>query len=99
MLYDAESILRAEDRLIGKNRDKAVLGDVLQTVKIGSLDRLLNELKSKAFFLHLIQYADGLLGSPRLVGINADPDVRAYGIPDSGKTLYIQRRIDSDLGL
>ena len=60
---------------------------------------LLNELKSKAFFLHLIQYADGLLGSPRLVGINANPDVRAYGIPDSGKTLYIQRRIDSDLGL
>ena len=72
-------------------------GDVLHPLQIGGGDRLLHKLDVEALVLHLVQDADGLLGVPGLVGVNADADVLAHGLADGGQTGHIQLRVNADL--
>ena len=74
-------------------------GDVLHPLQVCRRDGLLHELDVQPLVLHLVQDADGLLGVPGLVRVDADADLSAHCLADCGQPGHIQFRVDADLDL
>ena len=58
---------------------------------------LLHKLDVQPELLHLVQNFHGLLGRPRLVGVDADDDVLAHGVAHGAEPGNVQLRIDAHL--
>ena len=98
-LHDGQGVLGREDALVGQNGDVGPLGDVFQPGKVVGLDGLLHKLNVQPLVLHLVQQADGLLGFPALIGVDADAGLVPDGLADGGQPGHVQLRVGPHLDL
>ena len=98
-LHDPQGICRAEHALVGQHGHIGMAGDILHPLKVCGGHGLLHELNVQPLLLHLVQDADRLLGVPGLIGIDAELDVPAHGLPHRGKAGHIQFRVNAYLDL